>query len=159
MSSQASSSSDAIRQGVPRMPSYSSAASRDGDDTRKLPKRANTAPNSSSSKSNQEAVVEGDEREAPSAFESGAHSDNDENADTARGSVELDELPIELITLTDRYACGCRVSTNGQESDAILNLVSPASSNPSALKCTPRPRASKGCPVCSKISIHWLLLM
>ncbi|GAB0133210.1 hypothetical protein EsDP_00001623 [Epichloe bromicola] len=124
MSSQASSSSDAIRQGVPRMPSYSSAASRNGDDSRKLPKRANTTPNSSSSKPTQEAVVKGDEVEAPSAFESGAHSDNDENVDTARGSVELDELPIELVTLTDSFieSLGAKVHSTPPSIERLSRL-------------------------------------
>lgn len=85
------------------MPSYLSAASRDGDITFKLPKRANTTPSSS----NPEAVINHGQNEvtdALDAFESGNHSDNEENVEPTRGSVELDDLPIELITVTDRYA-------------------------------------------------------
>ena len=103
MSSQNPLASDAIRQGVPRMPSYTSATSPDADNTSKSPKRANTT----AIFSNQEEPIKDDQNEAPDAFESGTHSDNEENAEPVRGSIELDELPIELITLTDRYACAC----------------------------------------------------
>lgn len=43
------------------------------------------------------------DHDAPDAFDTAEHSENDDVTETARASVELDELPIELITLTDRY--------------------------------------------------------
>jgi hypothetical protein len=42
------------------------------------------------------------ESKIPDAFETSEHNDNEEPADNTRASIELDELPIELITLTDR---------------------------------------------------------
>ncbi|KAG6007815.1 hypothetical protein E4U21_005535 [Claviceps maximensis] len=107
MSSRSPPASDAIRQGVPRMTSYSSVTFPDVDNTLKLPERANTTATCSS----QEPPVGDDQDGAPDAFESGAHSDNEENTDPVRGSVELDELPIELITLTDSFieSLGARI--------------------------------------------------
>lgn len=100
MSSQSPPPSEAIRQGVPRMSSFSSVTSSNVDYSLRLPKKASTTAISL----DREAPIRDDGDEAPDAFESGVHSDNEENAEPGRGSVELDELPIELITLTDRYA-------------------------------------------------------
>ncbi|KAG8416589.1 hypothetical protein J3458_007166 [Metarhizium acridum] len=96
MSSQNSKSSDAIRQGVPRMPSYPDSAHRNENDRLELPKRAHTFHNGSIPK------VQPD-YDAPDAFDTAEHSENDDVTETARASVELDELPIELITLTDSF--------------------------------------------------------
>ncbi|KAG6025265.1 hypothetical protein E4U41_001575, partial [Claviceps citrina] len=90
MSSQARSTADAMR----------SATSRDGDNTFDPPKRADST---SSSTLSQEAGNEDDEIEALDAFESATHSDNEDNTEPPRGSIELDELPIELVTLTDSF--------------------------------------------------------
>lgn len=101
MSAQNSKTSDAIRQGVPRMPSYSNPAARDDKDDNnrlKLPKRAHTFQNGSP-----HDTLPHDQENGPDAFETGDHSDHEDNTETARPSVDLDELPIELITLTDRY--------------------------------------------------------
>ncbi|KAG6016103.1 hypothetical protein E4U54_002303 [Claviceps lovelessii] len=99
MSSQSPPPSEAIRQGVPRMSSFSSVTSSNVDYSLRLPKKASTTAISL----DREAPIRDDGDEAPDAFESGVHSDNEENAEPGRGSVELDELPIELITLTDSF--------------------------------------------------------
>lgn len=102
MSAQSSKTSDAIRQGVPRMPSYSNPAAQDDKDDNnrlKLPKRAHTFQNGSP----HEIRPHNYEDATPDAFEAGDHSETEDNTETARPSVDLDELPIELITLTDRY--------------------------------------------------------
>ncbi|KAG5927331.1 hypothetical protein E4U42_002354 [Claviceps africana] len=99
MSSQTPPASDAIRQGVRRLPSYLSATSADVDDPLKLSEGESTADIPSS----QGAPVQEDQIEALDAFESGPRSDTEENAEPVPGSVELDELPIELITLTDSF--------------------------------------------------------
>lgn len=96
MSSQNSKGSDAIRQGVPRMPSYPDSAHRNENDRLELPKRAHTFHNGSIPEVQPN-------HDAPDAFDTAEHSENDDVTETARASVELDELPIELITLTDRY--------------------------------------------------------
>lgn len=97
MSQQTSPTASAIRQDMDRIPSLSSATSPDGERTLLLPQRAITTVDSSG------VPLKEDENEAPDAFETGAHSDIEENVEPSRASVELDELPIELITLTDRY--------------------------------------------------------
>ncbi|KAG6303036.1 hypothetical protein E4U09_001140 [Claviceps aff. purpurea] len=97
MSQQTSPTASAIRQDMDRMPSLSSATSPDGERTLLLPQRAITTVDSSG------VPLKEDENEAPDAFETGAHSDIEENVEPSRASVELDELPIELITLTDSF--------------------------------------------------------
>ncbi|KAK2600312.1 hypothetical protein QQS21_004953 [Conoideocrella luteorostrata] len=99
MASRTPKGSDAARQAVPRMPSFSQPASQDDGDSLKLPKRANTFQHNSINISH----ANDDDTERPDAFESGGHSDVEDNADATRTSVELDELPIELITLTDSF--------------------------------------------------------
>lgn len=72
-----------------RLHSHSTTPERDA---LQLPKRAHTFQN------------DGKANEAlPDAFETSQELENDEVADTTRTSIDLDELPIELITLTDRY--------------------------------------------------------
>ena len=97
MSSQSSKGSDAIRPGFARLPASSNAADRDDNDKLQLPKRAQTFHNEST---NREQPGDGN---GPDAFDTAEHSENEDNTETARPSVELDVLPIELITLTDRY--------------------------------------------------------
>lgn len=78
------------------MPSYPDSAHRNENDRLELPKRAHTFHNGS--------IPEVQPNyDAPDAFDTAEHSENDDVTETARASVELDELPIELITLTDRY--------------------------------------------------------
>ncbi|KAF5026048.1 hypothetical protein F66182_1840 [Fusarium sp. NRRL 66182] len=60
-----------------------------GGDRLTVPKRAHTFAN--------------DGAQSPDAFETGEHSDSDDGAETTRASIELDILPIELITLTDSF--------------------------------------------------------
>lgn len=83
------------------MPSHSSAASRDDTDAPPSPKRAGTLQNGTANASKSAA---GDDHKGPDAFETGNHSDHEEDHEEhTRTSVEMDELPIELITLTDRF--------------------------------------------------------
>lgn len=88
--------SDSIRQGVPRMPSHPHPADRDNNTRLELPKRAHTFQNGTAHQAELDDA-------APDAFDTAEYSENEDNTETARPSVELDELPIELITLTDRY--------------------------------------------------------
>ncbi|KAF0637198.1 hypothetical protein FPSE5266_01100 [Fusarium pseudograminearum] len=60
-----------------------------------VPKRAHTFANATPSLD--------DSATSPDAFETGEHSDSDDGAEVTRASVELDILPIELITLTDSF--------------------------------------------------------
>jgi hypothetical protein len=41
--------------------------------------------------------------EQPDAFENAENSDDDDNIEITRASVDLDELPIELVQLIDKY--------------------------------------------------------
>jgi hypothetical protein len=43
------------------------------------------------------------EPEKPDAFENAEQSDDDDNIEITRASVDLDELPIELVQLIDKY--------------------------------------------------------
>ncbi|SCV25655.1 related to VPS9 [Fusarium fujikuroi] len=64
------------------------------DDRLKVPKRAHTFANTTSAK---EGTA------SPDAFDTAEHSDSDDGIETTRASIELDILPIELITLTDSF--------------------------------------------------------
>ncbi|KAK2679845.1 hypothetical protein RAB80_005026 [Fusarium oxysporum f. sp. vasinfectum] len=64
------------------------------DDRLKVPKRAHTFANATSAK---------DGTASPDAFDTAEHSDSDDGIETTRASIELDILPIELITLTDSF--------------------------------------------------------
>ncbi|OAA38134.1 VPS9 domain protein [Metarhizium rileyi] len=88
--------SNAVRQGIPRIPSYSSTPSRSDNARLELPKRAHTFHNGAAPD-----IEPGND--APDAFDTADHSETDDNTETARASIELDELPIELITLTDSF--------------------------------------------------------
>lgn len=61
----------------------------DSGDRLQLPKRAQTFAHASPA-------------DSPDAFDTGEHNDSDDGFELTRASVELDILPIELITLTDR---------------------------------------------------------
>src|SRR6478735_4986722 len=67
-----------------------------------VPRRAHTFANATPS--TDESAT------SPDAFETGEHSDSDDGIEVTRASIELDILPIELITLTDRYAEECSAS-------------------------------------------------
>ncbi|EQB46816.1 hypothetical protein CGLO_14106 [Colletotrichum gloeosporioides Cg-14] len=105
MASTGPSKSPAARPSTIRAPSFT-RQSEDSDPLR-VPKRAQTFQNGSApdplatpavpSKSKQ-----ADEPEAPDAFETRPSTDNDDGFD-GRGSVDLGELPIELVSLTDSF--------------------------------------------------------
>jgi hypothetical protein len=65
--------------------------------------------------------------DAPDAFETNADADNDDDSDgldVARGSIDLSDLPIELVSLTDR-------------SDRPLMLPRGASADPTSASSSP----------------------
>lgn len=90
----ASTSSDPAVSGKPataRINSHDAPQSRRTSASIHLPKRAHTFHNDGAAR-------------RPDAFETSQDSDeHEEPADNGRSSVDLDELPIELVTLTDRY--------------------------------------------------------
>ncbi|KAJ3527291.1 hypothetical protein NM208_g10774 [Fusarium decemcellulare] len=97
MASRSPSEGSSARPSAPRTASYSQTPkppATDGDDRLQVPKRAHTFANASSAAAH---------AESPDAFETGEHSDNEDGIETTRASIELDILPIELITLTDSF--------------------------------------------------------
>ncbi|KAF4466018.1 hypothetical protein FALBO_7134 [Fusarium albosuccineum] len=97
MASRSPSEGSSARPSAPRTASYSQTSktpATDGDDRLQVPKRAHTFANASSAAAH---------AESPDAFETGEHSDNEDGIETTRASIELDILPIELITLTDSF--------------------------------------------------------
>lgn len=93
MASRSPSDGASARPSVPRTSTFSQISktpASDGDDHLQVPKRAHTFAHAPPSGS-------------PDAFESADHDDIDDGLETTRASVELDILPIELVTLTDRY--------------------------------------------------------
>ncbi|KAM0738956.1 hypothetical protein ACQRIT_006693 [Beauveria bassiana] len=74
-----------------RINSHDASQSRQTSTSTQLPKRAHTFHNDGAT-------------QRPDAFETSEDADDhDEAADTARKSVDLDELPIELVSLTDSF--------------------------------------------------------
>ncbi|GKT88431.1 vps9 domain protein [Colletotrichum tofieldiae] len=107
MSSTGPSKSLAARPGTIRTPSFT-RQSEDSDPLR-VPKRAQTFQNGTTTDPLATPVISSlptqpDEPEAPDAFETAGRpsTDNDEGFD-GRGSVDLGELPIELVSLTDSF--------------------------------------------------------
>lgn len=100
MASPSRDKSPAARPGAPRVASFSHQPGdndRDDGDALKPPKHAQTFHNGS--------PVPGkrDKSDASDAFETNDdNSDADEGVEITRASIELDVLPIELVTLTDR---------------------------------------------------------
>lgn len=90
------------RPGPVRISSFSpqtSQTSQTDHDNLRLPKRAHTFQNGSLV----DNPLEDDaDTKAPDAFETGEHSEAEDGPETTRASIELDDLPIELITMTDR---------------------------------------------------------
>ena len=87
-------STDGGKPSPSRLQSHDGTGGRKNSDPSKRMKRANTFHN--------DHQPDPKESNAPDAFETSEHTDNDEPVDNTRASIELDELPIELITLTDR---------------------------------------------------------
>ncbi|OAA77760.1 VPS9 domain protein [Akanthomyces lecanii RCEF 1005] len=90
----ASTSSDPAVSGKPaaaRVNSHDAPQSRRTSASTQLPKRAHTFQNDGAA-------------QQPDAFETSQDADDhEEPADNGRSSVDLDELPIELVTLTDSF--------------------------------------------------------
>lgn len=98
MASQRSSASSG-RPTPSRVPSHPTRTPSATADPLTSPKRANTIHNDGDSSQ----VGERGKVAQPDAFETSEHTDNDDVVENTRNSIELDDLPIELITLTDRY--------------------------------------------------------
>lgn len=101
MSPQTKDGSDAARPGATRVATFSQQTQPNEDERLKLPKRANTFEHASLTEKNRAKADA--EPAGPDAFETGDNTDNEDNIEITRASIELDDLPIELITLTDRY--------------------------------------------------------
>lgn len=103
MASQGAKGPQPARQGATRMPTYPQPAGRDDNDSLKPPKRAHTFHNGSPAERHRDKATGRDGGDAPDAFEtSRTLMDVDDNIEITRASVDLNDLPIELITLTDR---------------------------------------------------------
>lgn len=90
MASQSPAKGSSARPSVPRTQTSQSVAP-DDDDRLQLPKRAHTFAHPA------------DVADSPDAFETSDHTDTEDALEVTRASIELDILPIELVTLTDRY--------------------------------------------------------
>lgn len=103
MASQSSATKSPSAQRPPsaRVSSFSHQAGRDDGDSLRPPKRAHTFQNGSPVDKSSPLS------ERPDAFETADSSDTDDGIEITRASVELDVLPIELVTLTDRYVDEC----------------------------------------------------
>lgn len=77
-----------------RTTSFPQKTERDDKDSLKPPKRAQTFHN--------ESPAEKQDGKGTSAFEADEDSDDDHEIEASRASIELDVLPIELVSLTDR---------------------------------------------------------
>lgn len=86
--------SAAARPTTSRTTSVPHKSERDDKDGLKPPKRAQTFQNGSQ--------VEEKDDKGSSAFEADEDSDADQDIEASRASIELDVLPIELVSLTDR---------------------------------------------------------
>ncbi|KAI9166747.1 Vacuolar protein sorting-associated protein 9b [Paramyrothecium foliicola] len=101
MASQAPGKPSQPRPGITRLSSFSSNPVPDENDSLKPPKRAHTFQNGSPVEK-QHSTSTGASH-APDAFETADGSDDEAGIEITRASIELDELPIELISLTDNF--------------------------------------------------------
>ncbi|KEY71872.1 hypothetical protein S7711_06013 [Stachybotrys chartarum IBT 7711] len=92
MASQGQGRASQPRPTLGRQASYTQSSPIDNDDL-SLPRRAQTFHNGAADAVN--AAL-------PDAFETAEDSDGEGNVEVTRASIELDDLPIELITLTDK---------------------------------------------------------
>ncbi|KAK4079961.1 hypothetical protein Trihar35433_1066 [Trichoderma harzianum] len=99
-SQQSTDTPPAARPSPDRLSSYSHQTSTTSTASRETPKRAHTFHSPSPSEKHGDA---GANAEAPDTFDTAENSDNDEPPEITRASIELDDLPIELITLTDSF--------------------------------------------------------
>ncbi|KAL6692651.1 hypothetical protein J3F84DRAFT_383463 [Trichoderma pleuroticola] len=99
-SQQSADTPPAARPSPDRLSSYSHQPSTASIASRETPKRAHTFHSPSPSEKHGDA---GANAGAPDTFDTAENSDNDEPPEITRASIELDDLPIELITLTDSF--------------------------------------------------------
>lgn len=88
------------RPGAALIPSFSISSTQDAPDRLAPPKRAHTIQNGATTEKLRDRSD--GHASAPDAFDTSEHTDNEDGNDVIRTSVDLDDLPIELITLTDR---------------------------------------------------------
>lgn len=94
--------STAARPNPARVPSSTGDSIK--DDPRRPMKKAHTFADSSSLEPLTK-IQSSESSRGPDAFETSAGGDNDDDSDGAdmiRGSIDLGDLPIELVSLTDR---------------------------------------------------------
>lgn len=110
MASKSPAKSSSARPSVPRiaseskpMPQPSQSTASDDSDPLKVPKRAHTFANDTTAEN--PYTLGPNASHGPDAFDTGDHSDTDDAdaLEASRASVELDILPIELITLIDSF--------------------------------------------------------
>lgn len=101
MASPGNDESAAARPTATRVATFSQPTQAGNDDPLTLPKRAHTFENAALTDANRAKVD--DSETGPDAFETGDNTDHEDNIEVTRASIELDDLPIELITLTDRF--------------------------------------------------------
>ncbi|KAL7784602.1 hypothetical protein V8C37DRAFT_395601 [Trichoderma ceciliae] len=89
----------ATRPSPDRPSSYSHQPSSTKTSSFETPKRAHTYHSASPSKKHDA----GASTESPDTFDTAENSDNEDFPEITRASIELDDLPIELITLTDSF--------------------------------------------------------
>ncbi|KAL7909556.1 hypothetical protein GGI35DRAFT_386898 [Trichoderma velutinum] len=99
-SQQSTDTPPAARPSPDRLSSYSHQPSTTSTASRETPKRAHTFHSPSPSEKHGDAEANAD---APDTFDTAENSDNEELPEITRASIELDDLPIELITLTDSF--------------------------------------------------------
>ncbi|KAK7430074.1 hypothetical protein QQZ08_003465 [Neonectria magnoliae] len=107
--------SSSARPSVSRTQTSQSAAPDDGDRLQ-LPKRAHTFVTASA----EDPLT----AESPDAFETSEHTDNEDALEVGRASVELDILPIELVTLTDSFidSLSAKVHPNPPKIDRLSEM-------------------------------------
>ncbi|KAM0515176.1 hypothetical protein ACHAPE_006129 [Trichoderma viride] len=91
----------ATRPSPDRLASYSNQLNSNSKESIPIPKRAHTFHSPSPSEKNKDAASN---TESPDTFDTTENnSDNEEFPEITRASIDLDDLPIELITLTDSF--------------------------------------------------------
>ncbi|UNI14195.1 hypothetical protein JDV02_000850 [Purpureocillium takamizusanense] len=98
---------------APSFPQHPSGGATSDRDALKPPKRAHTFHNGAPARTS----------DGPDAFET-SETDPEDNTEVPRTSVELDDLPIELITLTDSFieSLGAKVHSTPPNIDKLSQL-------------------------------------
>ena len=140
--------------------SFHRTDSQEGSDTLNRPHRASTIQNGSTPEAGmppRRAFTNPRVPEEPSTPDAFEVTSGDEEPEVTRGSVDMGELPIELVSLTDRY--GPRFCSDYPRGHVpmgprlMLLLPSPiASSIPSLPRFIQRPRISTTFRGCSRTS-------